>query len=610
VGMFVNYFKYFLLLFLISCFSNKRSADLYLDSELVLHFSKKSFSIVAHVKDSEGNITDIYNGKDINLKLEKKQKTETVNGGTAVFDLRFFDINSNEDLTFTSYLDDNQNIKSEITIKKNDLKIIIDQYSEISEILNKIDCKTSDIEEKRCIAFVKFAYFSGYESLENNQICSLRGVTCEGENKKFIIKIFWKKFGLNGFMYESVNELKDLKTLVVSRNSLSGKIPDLSELKNLKELGLWDNDLIGHIPKWIDKLKKLEIIALAKNKLTGIIPYLGSLSNLKELHLWGNNLTGEIPNSINKLKKLKKLYIWDNNLSGPIPNLNDSVEILAARGNNLNLPKIKKNKIDCKNSDIQEKECEALVTVADVIGYEIEVNNICSKHIVCGCPDGSDISFCENKKKIITELDFTGLGLNGQISPKINELTNLHSIYFANNNLTGQIPNLNNLSKLMNLNLADNKLIGDIPDLKKLNILSYIYLNKNKLIGSLSKFHLDSAISIDISDNKFHDIFTDLVSKDNKSPYLIIADLLHALIIDDRQIARNIEEFEKNISYVKSASSFRSGSFRVKTDRCKCEDGEECVIFDLHNGKVMYQNYSTPACRQKYFFHIFARGWE
>ncbi|MCO5574067.1 hypothetical protein L7F22_027844 [Adiantum nelumboides] len=117
--------------------------------------------------------------------------------------------------------------------------------------------------------------------------------------------------------------LKKLQILNLVNNRLSGSIPaTLSSLSSLKELYLANNQLEGEIPpSLLAKFKAgtLNFTDLSKNQLTGPIPDFASLKKLQILNLVNNRLSGSIPATLSSLSSLKELYLANNQLEGEIP---------------------------------------------------------------------------------------------------------------------------------------------------------------------------------------------------------------------------------------------------------------------------------------------------
>ncbi|MFS7958124.1 putative transferase [Helianthus anomalus] len=91
--------------------------------------------------------------------------------------------------------------------------------------------------------------------------------------------------------------LQLLKSIDISRNNLSGKLPcEITSLYDLASLNLSINKLHGEIPKDIGQLKSLQSLDLSRNDFSGHIPSsLAELTFLGYLDLSNNNLSGRIP---------------------------------------------------------------------------------------------------------------------------------------------------------------------------------------------------------------------------------------------------------------------------------------------------------------------------
>ncbi|KAI8556244.1 hypothetical protein RHMOL_Rhmol05G0237400 [Rhododendron molle] len=117
--------------------------------------------------------------------------------------------------------------------------------------------------------------------------------------------------------------LRLLKTIDLSSNKLSGKIPEqVGSLAGLHSLNLSRNTLIGKIIQEIGRMKILESLDLSANKLSGEIPgSLAYLNFLSVLNLSSNNLSGEIPLSTQLQSFNASAYSRNPNLCGlPLPN--------------------------------------------------------------------------------------------------------------------------------------------------------------------------------------------------------------------------------------------------------------------------------------------------
>ncbi|KAA3468848.1 LRR receptor-like serine/threonine-protein kinase FLS2 [Gossypium australe] len=96
-----------------------------------------------------------------------------------------------------------------------------------------------------------------------------------------------------------------------SNNYFSGGIPKfLGNICNLKELDLRDNKLNGSL--------EVDVKNLSRNRLTGALPDLSILSSLRKLSLPGNQLEGLLPVNIRKMSQLELLDVSSNSLHGVI----------------------------------------------------------------------------------------------------------------------------------------------------------------------------------------------------------------------------------------------------------------------------------------------------
>ena len=181
--------------------------------------------------------------------------------------------------------------------------------------------------------------------------------------------------GLSGTIPGKMEDLRNLETLYLSGNSLSGCMPaglyeaathDLDEAGipscaerqalealysatdgenwtdnanwlseeplnrwygvvadrsgRVTQLLLQLNDLSGQIPAELSDLRFLRVVWLYDNALTGTIPSeLGRLTNLLDLRMSDNRLTGTIPTELGALTNLSSLRLGGNQLQGNIP---------------------------------------------------------------------------------------------------------------------------------------------------------------------------------------------------------------------------------------------------------------------------------------------------
>lgn len=99
-----------------------------------------------------------------------------------------------------------------------------------------------------------------------------------------------------------------------------GSLPEsIGNLTNLQSIVLSDGKVTGKIPTTIGQLQHLTLLRLNRNQLEGSIPSeLGNSSKLAYLDLSSNQLTGSIPDSIANLTDLRRgsFEVRDNELTG------------------------------------------------------------------------------------------------------------------------------------------------------------------------------------------------------------------------------------------------------------------------------------------------------
>ena len=147
---------------------------------------------------------------------------------------------------------------------------------------------------------------------------------------------------------DEINELAKIETLDLSRNALTGRMPDMSSLKALQTLRLRSNELSGEISP-LQELEALVAIDLQLNGftgsfdltklqrainlkeirvndndgLTGVLPYqlgfFGFMSRVEILDLSRNSFDGTVPRAIRNMKGLVELNISGNLFTGELP---------------------------------------------------------------------------------------------------------------------------------------------------------------------------------------------------------------------------------------------------------------------------------------------------
>lgn len=105
----------------------------------------------------------------------------------------------------------------------------------------------------------------------------------------------------------------DTKTTLDLSNTGLDKLPYyVLSRSNLEILNIADNNIDGALPAEIKNLKNLKRLDASNNSMTGVPAEIGQMSNLEYLDLSNNNLTG-LPYELGNLSALKELNIAGNN---------------------------------------------------------------------------------------------------------------------------------------------------------------------------------------------------------------------------------------------------------------------------------------------------------
>ncbi|EEF30060.1 serine-threonine protein kinase, plant-type, putative [Ricinus communis] len=319
---------------------------------------------------------------------------------------------------------------------------------------------------------------------------------------------------LSGNLPWCLANLTSLQRLDISSNSFNGSISSspLSSLTSINHLSLSYNNFHGRIPTQIGAyFPSLTELKMSRSGFHGIIPSsFGNMSLLKNLDLSNNQFSSCIPSSFENLSSLENLDLSNNQISGIIPNWignMPSLFILTLSDNDIsgNLPSnfslssiseihLSRNRIQGSLEHAFFRRFD-LLTVLDLshnhmtgsipswigglsqLGYLLLSNNSFEGEI--------PIQLC--KLNYLSIMDFSHNKLTGHIHPCLKFATYISGIDFSGNNFTGSIPlEFGNLSEIKLLNLSYNSLIGSIPTtFFNLSQIESLDLSNNKLQGSI-----------------------------------------------------------------------------------------------------------------------------
>ncbi|MCL7035787.1 hypothetical protein MKW94_016688 [Papaver nudicaule] len=261
--------------------------------------------------------------------------------------------------------------------------------------------------------------------------------------------------------------LKQLKTLYIQNNSLSGPLIGVANLSNLVRLDLSQNMFSETLPDAFASLGKLEYMDAHSNLLSGPLPT--SLLNsptIQFLNLRNNSFSGSLNLNWTNMSNLRSLDLRTNRLHGPIPDTLSSCRKLRF----LNLAR------NYLNSPVPDsfKNLHALSFLS--------LSNS-SLHNISATLEA--LQHCKNLTTLILSINF-----HGEEIPNANfHFKSLQALVIPHCRLTGSIPHwLRSTTKLQLLDLSLNSLVGTIPDwFNELKFLFYVDLSNNSLSGEIPK---------------------------------------------------------------------------------------------------------------------------
>ncbi|KAM7486154.1 hypothetical protein LguiA_002163 [Lonicera macranthoides] len=379
--------------------------------------------------------------------------------------------------------------------------------------------------------------------------CTWSGIMCDSSGRVTTINLHSKN--LKGTLPIELNNLSQLKTLALRRNSLHGTLPSFANMTTLEQIFLDSNDfssvpsdfLLGltnlqsfsisdnpslqswEVPIQLRDSSILSTLSASNASLVGSIPDIfGSFPNLQSLRLSYNNLTGVLPKSlggskiqnlwidnqaqglsglIDVLSSMTQLYqVWlhANAFTGPIPDLSNCQNLfdLQLRDNQftgvvpqaiMSLPKL-------ANISLQNNKLQGPLPVFD----SGVMSTLGSNNSFCRSTPGP----CDPQVTALLEVaGAIGYPMSLAISWKGNDACqrwrfiscdshqkNVTTVNFAKQQFLGTIsPSFADLTSLRSLSLNDNRLTGLISNgLLTLPQLEALDVSNNNLSGPIPAF--------------------------------------------------------------------------------------------------------------------------
>ncbi|XP_048323243.2 receptor-like protein EIX1 [Ziziphus jujuba] len=353
--------------------------------------------------------------------------------------------------------------------------------------------------------------------------------------KSSLVSIDLSSNSLEGFLPESLGNLRSLQHLILSGNSFWGSIPaSVRTLSEMRVLDLSYNEMNGTIPKGIGKLSNLVNLDLKSNSWVGVVTesHLMNLTNLENLWLtteptkslvfdvpyqWvppfsliairlQNCRVGpKFPRWLQAQSELSTVSLVSAGISDTIPE-----SWFTRLSSQLVLLDLSKNQI--KGKLPQEFVCPKLNAI-----------DLSSNHFDGPVPlfstNASQIflhdnlfsgSIPENFGQQMPRLEKLYLSwnhLSGGIPSSLCDIASLQVLALRNNHLTGELPNcwFHSLT-LWAVDVTNNSLSGPIPtSMGFLPSLTILMLGNNKFSGEIpsSLQNCSGLTSIDLCKNRF-----------------------------------------------------------------------------------------------------------
>ncbi|KAK4435814.1 Receptor-like kinase TMK4 [Sesamum alatum] len=256
---------------------------------------------------------------------------------------------------------------------------------------------------------------SGWSS--STPFCNWTNVNCDSTSS-FVTVINLNSASVSGSLPPELNQLSQLKSLAVQKNTLSGTLPSFENMTSLEQIYLDNNDFTSVPDNFLLGLTNLQIFSISENMNLSpweIPSYLTDSTNLVTLYASNASIVGYIPDIFGSFPNLQNLRLSYNDLNGSLP--------------------------------------------GSFSGSEIQ--NLWLNNQKRGLSGGIDVL------ANMTQLYQVWLHANafsGGI-PDLSKCTNLFDLQLRDNRFTGVVPpSLMNLPNLVNITLQNNKLQGPFPE--------------------------------------------------------------------------------------------------------------------------------------------------
>uniref|UniRef100_A0A0E0L7K1 non-specific serine/threonine protein kinase n=1 Tax=Oryza punctata TaxID=4537 RepID=A0A0E0L7K1_ORYPU len=355
-----------------------------------------------------------------------------------------------------------------------------------------------------------------------------------------------------------------VKVLDLSKNFLSGSLPQSLGAKYAYYIKLSDNQLNGAIPAYLCEMDLMELVDLSKNLFSGVLPDCWKkASRLHTIDFSYNNLHGEIPSTMGFITSLAILSLRWNSLSGTLPSSLQSCNgliVLDLGFNSLsgNLPSWLGDSLGSLTAlSLRSNQFSGEIPESLPQLHALQILDLASNKLSGPVPQflGNLTSMCVDHNSLqgyavlFPFAKFATVYTDGRTYLALHVYTDnlesysssyvypLDAIDLSRNQLTGEIPReIGALSALIALNLSGNHILGSIPDeIGNLSHLEALDLSSNDLSGPIppSITNLNSLSVLDLSYNDLSGVIpldTQLLTFTNES-FMGNADLCGAPLL-------------------------------------------------------------------------------
>ncbi len=293
---------------------------------------------------------------------------------------------------------------------------------------------------------------------------------------------------LSGF-----RDLADLKYLSLYKNQLSGSLSHLQSLHRLYHIDLYTNSITGTLAP-LSGLTSMTYLDVAYNSVSGTLEALSSLVLLESLYLNENMLSGTLSPGIEDMTSLQTLWLFGNDLSGDLQALSDltSLEDLRLFYNSLT------------------GSLAPLSGLTSMTYFDAGYNSI------------SGTLEALSSLVLLESLYLNENMLSGTLSPGIEDMASLQTLWLFGNDLSGDLQALSNLTSLEEVNLYANILTGTLEYLAGLSNLTYLSLEGNYIRGTVEPISTLNLTKIYLSFNMLTGTIASLSNVKSSLQYLYL----------------------------------------------------------------------------------------